>query len=996
MSFRLKTILGIACIEAVLLLVLLLNSLSYLRESNLDALRRQAGTAATLLATASRDAVLSSDLTRLEELVRDFLRNPGVVYVRIRDREKVLAQGGDGALLARPFAPDSDFADLADGVYDVADTIRAGGEEFGRVELGLSPAAIEVVLIEARNRILGLAGLEIGLVALFSWLLGSYLTRQLRDLQRASEAVAQGEVAPHLPVRGRDELAGVVQAFNAMSARVGEAQRRQREALAEAQRRGERLQAVVDSELDGIIAIDTQGAITLFSRAAERIFGYQAGEILGRNVKLLIPEPFQSEHDGYLQHYLATGERHIIGIGREVIGLRKDGSTFPMDLSVTELLSDEEHGFIGLVRDRSERRRLEERSQRDEIRYRSLLRTATDGIHILDSQGRLIEASESFYRMLGYPPGTPLHVSDWDRQWNPEELRLILHELLHRPMVFETRHQRSDGRIIDVEINAHGVTIGEEIMLFASARDISKRKRAEAELLQAREQAEQASRAKSQFLAVMSHEMRTPLNALLGVQELLLDTPLDEKQRQHLQVAQEAGNALTALIGDILDLTKVEAGKLELESLPVQPAAVLAEVLHLLQGRAEEKGLRLSSYLMPDLPAWVMGDPTRLRQVLLNLVGNAVKFTGQGGVAVRVALAKAPVHGLLLFDVTDTGVGIAENVQPHLFNLFTQVDPSDTRKYGGSGLGLAISKRLVELWGGRIGLESRPGEGSRFWFTFGAVCDGAALPDSPAVEEAALGAAGGASVLLVEDGPANQLVLSAMLRHGGYRVDVADGGHAAIDAVGAKPYDLILMDVSMPDMNGMEATRRIRRLGGWAADVPIVAMTAHAVKGYRDECLAAGMNDYATKPIGKKDLRALVARWSAGRAGPIDLAPPPVEPHASVLVDASVIRQVAADAGIEDVAGLAGMFITELAQRHAAIAQAVVGQDMNSLGLESHSLKSAAATFGALPLQTLATAMDKACKQHDMPAALAAAGQLLPCAEATLAEMRRLFADCAN
>ncbi|WP_054774704.1 PAS domain S-box protein [Methylogaea oryzae] len=510
MSFRLKTILGIACIETVLLLMLLLSSLAYLRESNQDELRQRTTTATTLFATATRDAVLSTDLARLEELVQDFLKNPGVLYVRVADSDRVLVQGGDDAALARPFVADGDFDRVDDGVFDAVVDIRVGAENYGRVEVGMSVAAIQAVIAEARNRIVALAGLEIGLVALFSWLLGSYLTHQLRDLEQASMAVAQGDFTPVLRVRGRDELARVAQAFNGMSERMGNTYRHLQVALAEAERRGERLQAVVDSGLDGILAIDQYGRITLFSRSAERIFGYGADEVMGRNVSMLMPEPYQSEHDGYLRRYLETRERHVIGVGREVVGLHKDGSVFPMDLSITELLSANDHGFIGLVRDISERRRLEERVRRNDIRYRALLQAATDGIHVLDRHGRLVEASESFYRMLGYPPGTPLRVMDWDDRWSEPELLAKLDELFRRPAVFETRHRRCDGRIMDVEINAYGVMVGEEALLFASARDITVRKQAEAELLQAREQAEQASRAKSQFLAVMSMKCAPP------------------------------------------------------------------------------------------------------------------------------------------------------------------------------------------------------------------------------------------------------------------------------------------------------------------------------------------------------------------------------------------------------------------------------------------------------------------------------------------------------
>mgnify|MGYP003392567285 CR=1 FL=1 len=404
MSFRLKTILGIAFIEAMLLLALVISSLSYLRNSNEEELQRRAATAATLFATAANDAVLSTDLARLEQLAGDLLQNPGVVYVRISDRDQLLVQAGSTEVLQRPFQADSALDRVDDGVYDTFALIREGGEDYGRVELGLSIESIQAVINEARRRTVGLAALEMALVALFSWLLGSYLTRQLTYLEAASNRVAQGDFSTKLPVRGRDELARVARTFNSMSERMGNIYRQLQLALSESNRRGERLQAILDSQLDGLVAIDKRGLITLFSHSAEQIFGYLDKEVIGRSVTMLMPEPYRGEHEDYLKNYLAGGENRTIGSVREVQGLRKDGAVFPMDLSITELRSADEQGFIGLVRDITQRKQMDDQLHASEGMKKAMLESSLDAVITVDMEGRICDFNPSASAIFGYAP----------------------------------------------------------------------------------------------------------------------------------------------------------------------------------------------------------------------------------------------------------------------------------------------------------------------------------------------------------------------------------------------------------------------------------------------------------------------------------------------------------------------------------------------------------------------------------------------------------------
>ncbi|MDD5296768.1 MAG: response regulator [Rhodocyclaceae bacterium] len=383
----------------------------------------------------------------------------------------------------------------------------------------------------------------------------------------------------------------------------------------------------------------------------------------------------------------------------------------------------------------------------------------------------------------------------------------------------------------------------------------------------AKEAAEAASRAKSVFLANMSHELRTPMNAIMGMTNLALHRATDPRQVDQLTKATQASQHLLSVINDILDISKIEAERLTLERVGFKLGGILENLSSLLSGKVAEKGLNLTVEMAPDLASLhLQGDPLRLGQILLNLAGNAVKFTAEGSIVVRALLLEGnPVEVLLRFEVQDTGIGIAPEDQKRLFTAFEQADGSMTRKYGGTGLGLAIAKRLVQLMGGSIGVDSEVGHGSRFWFTARlARMDGAPEAEAgqggAAIEAALKSRYAGARVLLAEDEPINREVSRELLEEVGLRVDLAEDGAQAVDLAGRNDYDLILMDMQMPKLNGVDATRAIRAMPG-RAQPPILAMTANAFDEDRQTCLAAGMNDHIGKPVDPDRLFETLLRW---------------------------------------------------------------------------------------------------------------------------------------
>ncbi|MBN1826115.1 MAG: cache domain-containing protein [Candidatus Eisenbacteria bacterium] len=1024
----------------------------------------------------------------------------------------------------------------------------------------------EVVEAERRKmlagfvtRLLSMIGAMLAL-GLLSLALGRRFSRRLGDQIEAFER-GFGDAARE--DRTMDETAFHHAEIRKMTRRINEILAARNLAREELRLMRERLELAMDAAEHGFWDCDIESGNAYFSPRYYTMLGYEPGELPMRFqtwIDLLHPEdrewavplvvrnveegkPFQAE---FRLRTKDGGWRWISGRGK---GFGWDHDTKPRRV-------------VGVHVDVTERKEAEEELLRSREKFRSLFEQSNDAVFLHDLQGNILDANERAVELLGYDreellrtPLARLHSAS-ERESSKKALDVTKKK---GGITFESRFLAKDGDVIDVEISAR-VTDRERGIVQGIARDITERKRAEAkqrdvldemkrlndhlELQTARAndmaaQAGMASAAKSEFLARMSHEIRTPMNGVIGMVTLLLHTDLSEEQRRYAETVQASGEALLTLINDILDFSKIEAGKMEIETVDFDLHALLDDFLGLIAVKAAEKGLEFVCFADPEVPGALRGDPGRLRQVLLNLAGNAVKFTGEGEVAVRTRLEEETEReAVLRFTVRDTGIGIPKEKQKHLFQSFQQIDPSNTRKYGGTGLGLAISKNLIEIMGGSIDCESEEGMGTEFGFSirfpkqekraplpapagskgtrilvtenhatnrevlvawlraWGMRAEGAAdgagalklLSDAAAegdpyraviaqesmhdldgdafgravradhrLSEVAMAlmrpmsrnmdergiegvgwnaclvkpvrrfelfacvemllgsrvagrgvrmesshpswsggkkTAAATRILLVEDNPINQQVAIGILGKLGYGADLANNGREAIRALEKQQYDLVLMDVQMPEMDGWEATAEIRNPLSSVRDheIPVIAMTAHAMKGDREKCLSAGMNDYMTKPIRPEVLMDVLIRWGRVESGRIEAeeengvsrvdgagecVPPCVTddrsgepshpekgPAHPVFDREAFLERVMDDPNLAKV--IVESFLKDVPERLKKMEEHLAEGDVNSAERQAHSIKGAAANVGGEALREVAFTIEKSGRAGDL------------------------------
>ena len=635
-------------------------------------------------------------------------------------------------------------------------------------------------------------------------------------------------------------------------------------------------------------------------------------------------------------------------------------------------------------------------TERDAIKS-AMLSTSLDAIITIDGDGLVNEFNPAAEQIFGYSyeeaigkEMAALMVPEKYRTAHREGMK-NWHQTGEGPVLgvrLEIEAQHKSGKVFPIELAITPLNLEGKTYFTGFIRDITERKEAEQELQLAHSRAETANIAKSRFLANMSHEIRTPLNAIINLNSLLLDTSLDGEQRKLATAANKGGAALSTLVDGILDFSKIEAGKMQLRINTFNLHKMMNELEALFMPMAERDGLEFLTVIDTSVPEWMDGDETMLRQVLLNLVGNALKFTDSGNVTVSLEAVNANEY---LFRVVDTGIGIDQDYVEYLFEEFFQADSSLTREHGGTGLGLTITRSLVELMGGEIEYESRKTGGSVFWFRIPLTV--VEQPNEWAPSIVGRRDSLGGRVLVAEDSKGSQMVAEVLLKKAGCEVRLVDDGAQAVKAVGEEMFDVILMDMSMPNMDGIEATRRIRAMGGEGANTPIIAMTANAFADDRQLCMEAGMNDFIAKPISIDGLLDRLAHWISPTTS-IPVAENRAEPDSADgdeagLMDQQVLADLENETSRELVTEIIGIFIKETGERLDELREAGTRQDPPSVIAAAHAVKSSAGTFGAMRLQAAAGRIELLGRQGKEEESIALIKSVLDISDKTL----RLYAE---
>jgi PAS domain S-box-containing protein len=746
-----------------------------------------------------------------------------------------------------------------------------------------------------------------------------------------------------------DELRGFVRGFQKLQDSPPSAE--QLERLAEVianSRQGYR--DLIDSLDHLIFTTSLDGEILTVNQRITRVFGFSYSELVGHHLDEFFDEPRMA----HLKESIGWFEERRQWTGTVRARMKKTGAVLYFDCVLQAIIKDGKVvGASGLARDVTAQRE-------SETRFTELFETLQEGVYFCDPGGKLLDVNPAMVRMLGYAHRDELVGSNigklyFERPENPFPERSRTHN--SAPLMREITLRRKDGTPIICIDNSNAICdeFGRMVRHQGTLVDITVRKQAEKELQKAKESAEAANMAKSVFLAHMSHEIRTPLNAVIGMTELALDTELTAEQKEYLTMVRDSGKSLLTLINDVLDFSKIEAGKLDLDLTDFSLRYGINEMVKVLDVRAKQKGLELSIDISPEVPDALLGDPSRLRQILSNLADNAIKFTERGGVVLKIESdSQSEQEVCLHFSVSDTGIGIPHEKQQLIFEAFAQADNSTTRKYGGTGLGLSISSRLVQLMSGKIWVESEANHGSTFHFTarFGlqkqlanrvsSRGDGSHSPALVAGRPLREGRQE-LQILLVEDNTINQILAQRLVRKKGHSIVVANNGREALAVLETGRFDLILMDIQMPEMSGLEVTAAIRlKESTTGGHIPIIATTASVMREDRERCFEAGMDAYISKPIEREVLFETIDRLT-GYSSEAKLRDTSARISDPVFDAAAVLDSLEGDS--ELLREIAAIFLAQAPKHMEKIREAVSKPDLKVLELAAHALKGAAANL---------------------------------------------------
>ncbi len=823
------------------------------------------------------------------------------------------------------------------------------------------------------------------------------------------------------PAQTRGHATELSEAMDRLRKEVAE-RKRMEQSLRESE---ERYRNLIMNSPDAIF-VNQQDRLTLANHACIRLFGAKdADQLLGKSPYELFHAEF---HDAIRERI-----RQLRDLGKSVPRLeerivRLDGTLVDVEVLAAAFHFGGENALHVILRDITDRKRAEAELRRhresleemvreqttalraSESRFRAYVDQAADAMFVHDFSARILDVNQQACVNLGYSREELLRMSllDIEIGFDLEYVQSVWRQMTPgETQTLRGQHRRKDDSTFPIEVRIGCFDLEGERFYLGLARDITERSSMEEQIRQwnvvlertvAARTAElaAANAAKSEFLANMSHEIRTPMNGVIGMTGLLLDTHLSDEQRRYAETIRNSSESLLVLLNEILDISKIEAGKLELESVEFNLHSMLADFAAPLVARASSKGLNLSYFVDTDVPASIFGDAGRLRQILLNLADNALKFTQRGEVRLQVSVSEKNNSDVLLrFAVRDSGIGISVEQQSKLFEKFSQADASTTRRYGGSGLGLAICKQLAELMGGTIGVNSQADVGSEFWFTVrlglpAQINDSAAASTTPSQPRPAMDISlihSGARILVAEDNVVNQEVALGILKKLGVRAEAVADGAEAIEVLKTLPYDLVLMDVHMPEMDGLEATRIIRDPQSPVRnhEIPIIALTASALRSDRDTCLAAGMNDHITKPVSLEALAAILNFWlsrqsrgvmhdtsadssaggAAGKRPELDL---------NVFDRAGLVARLMDDETLAD--RILSRFLEATPKQIESLRQKLDDGDAAAAKGLAHSIKGAAANIGGEKLRRVAYRIEEAARAGDLQNAIRQASEL--------------------